>query len=331
MEYKKLGNSNLNVSSLCLGTMTFGDGADEAMCKKLYKLSRDRGINFFDCANVYAEGESEKILGKLIHKHRAEVIITTKAYYQTGKGIHDRGLGRIHLTNELEKSLKRLNTDYIDIYYMHCFDNDTPLEESLSALNDFVKEGKIRYIGVSNFAAWQIMKAIGLAKLLNTMPITCIQPMYSLLKRQCESEILPMAKSENLGVVPYSPLGGGMLSGKYLNTKAKNGRHNLSEMYKKRYEDVSNFSTTEQFIKFANINNYNPVSLAIAWVNSNKSITAPIIGARNIEQLIPALASIDLKITNDMRDKISSFSIAPALATDRTEEQFNECNKKREF
>jgi len=321
MEYKKLGNSNLKVSSLCLGTMTFGDGADEAMCKKLYELSRDKGINFFDCANVYADGESEKILGKLIHSHRTEVIITTKAYYPTGKGIHDKGLGKIHLTNELEKSLKRLNTDYIDIYYMHCFDNDTPLEESLLTLNDFVKDGKIRYIGVSNFAAWQIMKAIGLAKQLNTMPITCIQPMYSLLKRQCESEILPMAKSENLGVVPYSPLGGGMLSGKYLNTKAKNGRHNLSEMYKKRYEDVSNFSTTEQFIKFANINNYNPVSLAIAWVNSNKSITAPIIGARNIEQLIPALASIDLKITNDMREIISSFSIAPALATDRTEEK----------
>lgn len=321
MEYKKLGNSNLKVSSLCLGTMTFGDGADEAMCKKLYELSRDKGINFFDCANVYAEGESEKILGKLIHSHRTEVIITTKAYYPTGKGIHDKGLGKIHLTNELEKSLKRLNTDYIDIYYMHCFDNDTPLEESLLTLNDFVKDGKIRYIGVSNFAAWQVMKAIGIAKQLNTMPITCIQPMYSLLKRQCESEILPMAESENLGVVPYSPLGGGMLSGKYLNKKTKNGRHNSSEMYKKRYEDSSNFITTEQFIKFANINNYNPVSLAIAWVNSNKSITAPIIGARNEKQLIPALASIDLKITNDMRDKISCFSTTPALATDRTEEK----------
>lgn len=322
MEYRKLGNSNLKVSSLCLGTMTFGDGADETMCKKLYKLSRDKGINFFDCANVYAEGESEKILGRLINNHRTEVIITTKAYYPTGKGIHDKGLGKIHLTNELEKSLKRLNTDYVDIYYMHCFDNDTPLEESLATLNDFVKQGKIRYIGVSNFAAWQVMKAIGLAKQLKTMPITCVQPMYSLLKRQCESEILPMAKSENLGVVPYSPLGGGMLSGKYLNTNTENGRHNLSEMYKKRYEDVSNFNTTEQFIKFANINKYNPVSLAIAWVNSNKSITATILGARNEEQLIPALASIDLEIANDVRNKISSFSKAPVLATDRTEEQF---------
>ena len=324
MEYKKLGNSDIKVSSLCLGTMTFGDGADEAMCKKIYKASRDKGINFFDCANVYAEGESEKILGKLIHGHRDEVIITTKAYYPIGNGIHDRGLGRFHLTSELEKSLKRLNTDYINIFYMHCFDEDTPLEESLLTLNAFVKQGKVKYVGVSNFAAWQVMKAIGLTKQLNTMPITCIQPMYSLLKLQCESEILPMAKSENLGVVPYSPLGGGMLSGKYLNNMVQNGRHNSSDMYKKRYEDVSNFKTTEQFIKFAKANNYNPVSLAIAWVNSNKTITSPIIGARNENQLIPALASSDLELTDDVRDKISSFSVVPALATDRTEEQIME-------
>ena len=215
----------------------------------------------------------------------------------------------------------RLNTDYIDIFYMHCFDKDTPLEESLLTLNDFVKQGKIRYVGVSNFAAWQVMKAIGLTKQLNTMPITCIQPMYSLLKRQCESEILPMAKSENLGAVPYSPLGGGMLSGKYLNNKSQSGRHKSSEMYKKRYEDLSNHITTEQFIKFTKANNYNPVSLAIAWVSSNITITAPIIGARNIEQLMPALNSQDLMITDELRDSLSRFSKAPVLATDRAEEQ----------
>ncbi len=322
MEYKNLGDSGLKVSSLCLGTMTFGDGADRTMSKKMYALSRDKGINFFDSANVYAEGESEKILGELIHEHREEVIITTKAYYPTGNNIHDKGLSRIHLTRELEKSLKRLNTDYIDIYYLHSFDEETPLEESLSTLNDFVKQGKVNYVGLSNFAAWQVMKAIAITEQFGYASITCIQPMYNLLKRQCESEILPMSKSENIGVTSYSPLAGGMLTGKYLikDTEQK-GRFYSSEMYQKRYEQKINIETTKRFVEFAISNNYNSVSLAIAWVNSHLEITAPIIGARDVEQLMPALASLDIKMSKELRDKISGFSLTPALATDRMEEQ----------
>lgn len=321
MEYRKLGNSELYVSPLCLGTMTFSDGADETMCNKIYSQSRDKGINFFDCANVYAGGESEKILGKLIHNHRKDVIITTKAFYPMGKESEVRGLSNQHLTKALDESLKRLNTDYIDIYYLHSFDKETPLYESLSTLNDFVKQGKIRNIGVSNFAAWQVMKTIAITDKFNYAPVVCIQPMYNLLKRQCESEILPMAKSESIGVVPYGPLAGGLLTGKYqAENKPKEGRFNTNKMYQKRYDGNETNKTIQKFIEFSRNNNFNPVSLAIAWVNSNETITSPIIGARNVEQLKPALDSLHIDISNNLRQKISSFTLKPVSATDRKEE-----------
>lgn len=321
MEYKTLGNTELNISSICLGTMTFGDGADEATSRVIYAKCRNRGINFFDCANVYAEGESERILGRLIKRHRSEVIVATKAYYPMGNEVNSRGLSRSQLTAALAASLERLNTDYIDLYYLHAFDEDTPLEETLETLNDFVRQGKIRYIGVSNFAAWQVMKASSIAAQQHYESIACIQPMYNLLKRQCESEILPMAASEKLGVLPYSPIAGGYLSGKYLDAKSVDGRLATSETYQKRYAHESNRRTTEQFIKYAQKQNIHPASLAIAWVASHPIVTAPIIGARNTEQLRTALASLEIEMSGDMRRKISGFSLEPALPTDRTEEQ----------
>lgn len=321
MEYKTLGNTELNISSICLGTMTFGDGADEATSRVIYAKCRNRGINFFDCANVYAKGESERILGRLIKRHRSEVIVATKAYYPMGNEVNSRGLSRSQLTAALAASLERLNTDYIDLYYLHAFDEDTPLKETLETLNDFVRQGKIRYIGVSNFAAWQVMKALSIAEQQHYESIACIQPMYNLLKRQCESEILPMAASEKLGVLSYSPIAGGYLSGKYLDAKSVDGRLATSETYKKRYADESNRKTTEQFISFAQKQNIHPASLAIAWVASHPVVTAPIIGARNIDQLRTALDSLDIEMSGDMRRKISGFSREPALPTDRTEEQ----------
>ena len=321
MEYKRLGNSGLKVSSLCFGTMTFGDAADAAMSGKIYKACRDKGVNFFDCANVYVGGESERILGKLAKEHRDEVILATKAYYPMSKDINGRGSSRFHLTKALEGSLKRLNTDHIDLYYLHNFDEETPLEETLATLNDFVRQGKVLYIGVSNFAAWQVMKAKAIIAENGYARITCLQPMYSLLKRQVESEILPMAESEGLGVCSYSPLGGGYLTGKYLNDKAIEGRFKTSKMYQKRYEAETNFKAVRVFVDFAKANNYNAVSLAISWVANNPAITAPIIGARNTEQLAPALESLNFEMTQDLREEISSFSLAPALHNDREEER----------
>lgn len=320
MKYKNLGNTGLKVSTLCMGTMTFGKEADKAMSKKLYSKCRDKGINFFDCANGYVGGESERILGKLIKSHRDEVVIATKGYFPTGKDVNARGLSRFHLTKALDASLKRLNVDYVDVYYLHHFDESTPLIETLATLNDFVRQGKVLYLGISNFAAWQVMKAISICQQNNFAPINCLQPMYNLLKRQCESELLPMAESEGLGVFPYSPLAGGLLTGKYQNKQPKEGRFNYSTMYQKRYEEERQLSSLESFLSFAKNNNYHPVSLAIAWVGAHTGVTAPIIGARNIEQLTPTLASLDIDITVELRKSIADFSFAPAIATDRSDE-----------
>lgn len=320
MQYKNVGRSGLKVSSLCFGTMTFADGADEATSSALYSACRDKGINFFDCANVYAKGQSEEILGRLCKGHRDEVVLATKGYFPMGKDVNARGASRFHLTKALEGSLKRLDTDYIDLYYIHHFDEDTPLEESLSTLNDFVRQGKVLYLGVSNFAAWQIMKAKAICERSGFAPISCIQPMYSLLKRQVESEILPMAISEGFGVFSYSPLGGGYLTGKYL-TDEGSGRFDSSKMYQQRYEAETNLNTVRSFINFAKDNNYHPVTLAIAWAAGHPGITAPIIGARNMTQLQPALDALDFPMTEDLRTELSSFSLAPALPTDREEER----------
>ena len=320
MIYKNLGNTGLKVSSLCMGTMTFGKEADKATSRKLYSMCRDKGINFFDCANVYVGGESEKILGRLIKKHREEVVIATKVYFPMGKDVNARGLSRFHMTKSLEGSLKRLNTDYIDVYYLHHFDENTPLLETLSTLNDFVRQGKILYIGISNFAAWQVMKAIGICQQHNFAPISCLQPMYNLLKRQCESEILPMAESEGLGVFPYSPLAGGLLTGKYQKKAPEEGRFNVNKMYQMRYEQERQLTTLNAFLDFAKTNNYHPVSLAIAWAGGHNGVTAPIIGARSVAQLKPSLDSVDIEMTAELRKTIANFSFSPAIATDRTEE-----------
>jgi len=320
MEYRRLGNSGLKVSSLCFGTMTFGDGSDDAMSKKVYTACRDKGINFFDCANVYAKGKSEEILGKLCEGHREEVVIATKGYFPMTDDVNGRGASRFHLTKALEGSLVRLGTDYVDVYYIHHFDENTPLEETLSVLNDFVRQGKVLYLGLSNFAAWQIMKAMAICDGSNFTSISCIQPMYSLLKRQCESEILPMAIGEGLGVFAYSPLGGGYLTGKYLE-KAGTGRFDTSKMYQERYEAKINLATVMAFTKFAKENDYNPVTLAIAWAGSHPGITAPIVGARNMRQLKPVLAAADFSMTTELRETLADFSLTPALPTDRSEEE----------
>ena len=215
MEYNVLGNTGVKVSSLCFGTMSFGGIADEEMSAKMFHRCREAGINFFDCANVYQRGRAEEILGGLIADRRDEVVITSKAYFPMGDDVNARGATRYHLMHAVEESLRRLDTDRIDVYFIHHFDDLTPLEETLRALDDLVQQGKILYPGASNFAAWQIAKALGISAKEGWAPFEVIQPMYNLVKRQAEVELLPMAASENLGVIPYSPLGGGLLTGKY--------------------------------------------------------------------------------------------------------------------
>ena len=321
MEYRVLGKTGVKVSRLCFGTMSFGGDADENMSESMFHLCRNQGINFFDCANVYQQGRAEEILGKLIKTCRHEVVITTKVYFPTGGGVNDGGCSRYHIMNAIESSLKRLNTDRIDIYFLHRFDDTTPLEETLQALDILIRQGKILYLGASNFTAWQTVKALGLSAKDGLPGFCCIQPMYNLVKRQAEVEILPMALAENLGVIPYSPLGGGLLSGKYSSTqRPEKGRLIDNKMYKTRYGSNWMFETAERFSDLAKSNGVHPAALAAAWVASHPAVTAPIIGARNTDQLEILLGALDIKMSLEFRKKISSLSPEPPSPTDRNEE-----------
>ena len=322
MEYRLLGSTGVKVSKLCFGTMSFGGDADEETSAAMFHRCREVGINFFDCANVYSKGRAEEILGRLIKGCRDEVVITSKVYFPTGPDVNARGAHRRHIMRAVEESLRRLQTETIDIYFIHHFDPETPLEETLRALDDLVSQGKILYPGASNFAAWQVAKALGISALHHWARFEVLQPMYNLVKRQAEVEILPMARSEGLGVIPYSPLGGGLLTGKYgVGRLPSEGRLVSNPMYRKRYGDRWVYEVAENFTRFAQEHGYNPVSLAVAWVASHPAVTAPIIGARNVEQLEGSLGSLEIEMTPDLRAAISALSPEPPPATDRSEEK----------
>jgi len=316
MEYKLLGNTGLKVSRLCMGTMTFGKEADKATSEAIFRRCREAGINFFDCANNYAGGESERILGDLIRDCRDEVIITTKVFNRVGKDINAGGTSRRHIMASVEQSLKRLQTDHIDLYFLHHFDKDVEMEDSLRALDDLVRQGKILYPAVSNYPAWQIMKARAISKREGWSPFRCIEPMYNLLKRQAEVEVLPMAASENLGVITYAPLAGGLLTGKYLQA-VSTGRFVEDKKYQKRYGNASIPETVKTFTRFAEEHGYRAAALAVAWVSNHPAVTAPIIGARSTEQLEDSLRAMEINMTPELYLQIGEFSAAPPSATDR--------------
>ena len=317
-----LGTTGVKVSPLCLGTMSFGAAADPETSAALFHRCREAGINVFDCANVYAEGRSETILGTLIADCRDEIVLTTKAYFPTGEGPNQRGASRYHIVRAVENSLRRLDTDRIDIYFIHRFDDETALDETLRTLDDLVQQGKILYLGASNFAAWQIMKALGQQQANGWAPFHVVQPMYNLTKRQADVEILPMAASEGLGVMPYSPLGGGLLTGKYgVNKRPDAGRLVENPMYQTRYGAPVHYEVAERFTAFAKQHGYDPVALAVAWVAHHPAVTAPILGARNVEQLEGSLGALDVHMTADLYEAISDLSPTPPPATDRVEER----------
>jgi aryl-alcohol dehydrogenase-like predicted oxidoreductase len=320
MQYRTVGKTGVQVSCFCFGTMSFGGNADEATSKAMFQRCREAGINFFDTANVYSQGRSEEILGECLADCRDEMVLATKVFYPTGKDINARGLSRRHLMLEVENSLRRLKTDRIDFYFMHLFDQTTPMEETLRALDDLQAQGKIVYPAVSNWAAWQITKALGIAAKEQLARFELLQPMYNLVKRQAEVEILPLAVSEQLGVISYSPLGGGLLTGKYgVKKRPEQGRLVEDKRYTDRYGDDMNFVVADRFTTYAAEHGMHPATLAVAWVMSNPAITAPIIGARNGEQLEPSLAALDVDMTPQWRNEISSLSVTPAPATDRGE------------
>ncbi len=265
MTYKFLGRTGVKVSTVAYGTMSFGGDADEAMSKALFKACRDAGVNVFDCADMYAKGRAEEILGGLIKDCREEVLVTSKVYFPMGPDVNAMGASRRRVMFAVEASLRRLGTDRIDIYYIHRFDDRTPLEETLRAFDDLVRQGKVVYTGASNFAAWQVEKGLGLSARLGLAAFACLQPMYNLVKRQAEAEILPMAEAEGLGVFPYGPLGGGLLSGKYgVSRRPDAGRLVENKIYGTRYADALNYEVADRFEAFARSRGYDPAALAVA-------------------------------------------------------------------
>jgi len=322
MKFKPLGRTGVKVSELCFGTMSFGGDADEATAGTLYKACRDAGINFFDSADQYSKGKAEEILGRLMKGHREELVITTKCFNPTGEDVNARGTSRRHVTRAVEASLKRLQTDRVEVLFLHHYDKRTPLEESVRALEDLVRSGKVLYPAVSNWSAWQTQRAVDLEERNEWARLQVIQPMYSLIKRQAEVELLPMAEANGIGVIPYSPAAAGILSGKYAgNAGGKNaGRLKTNKMYEARYSEPWIFEVAAKFAAFCKQKGLHPVSAAVAWVGAHPAITAPIVGARNLEQLRDSLNAVNVDMTRALRAEITALSPTPAPATDRLEE-----------
>jgi len=308
------GPHHIRPSGLCFGTMQFGAGASKSDSAAMYSACREAGINFFDTAYVYNEGRSEEILGTLIAKEREDIILVTKAGAVGGSSAKN-------IRSQLEASLTRMNQDFTDIFFLHRFDDDVPLEETFAELATLKVEKKYFQLGVSNFAAWQVMKAQGVARLHGYPAIDILQPMYNLVKRQAEVEILPMAAAEHIAVISYSPLGGGLLTGKYRGGIAGEGRFSWDKKYALRYGQDWMHQAANSLSEIAAELGTNPAALAVAWVAKNPAITAPIISARNIEQLAPSLAAGDITLDDDIYARLNALVPTPPPATDRLEEQ----------
>ena len=321
MQYTTLGRTNVEVSRLCFGTMSFGGDADEEMSGRMFRRCREAGINFFDCANVYSTGAAEEILGRLIRGCRDELVLTSKVASPMGQAPNLRGLSRRHIMLQVEASLRRLGTDRLDVYFCHHFDPRTPMEETLSALDDLVRQGKVVYLGASNWSAWQVARALGASQRLGLARFQVIQPMYNLAKRTAEIELLPMAQAEGLAAIPYSPLGGGLLTGKYARQAGAQGRLTANKNYAERYALRTYHDVAGRFAAYAAQAGVHPATLAVAWVKSHPAVTAPILGARNLQQLEASLAAGDYEMTAQQRQDISALTPPVPMATDRDEER----------
>jgi len=314
MEYRRLGGTGLMVSELCLGCMTFGRETDEEGAKEIVGRFLEAGGNFIDTADVYSKGVSEEITGRAIREVRDDVILATKVRFPMGDGPNDVGLSRKHVTQGCEDSLRRLGTDYIDLYQVHCWDAATPLEETLSALTDLVRGGKVRYIGVSNFTAWQIMKSVGVSEINGLERFACLQPQYSLVERNVEYEVLPTCEEEGLGVIPWSPLGGGFLSGKYRRDERPPedsriaGAEEPMEEYWDRRATERNWAAVDVVGEIAEATGKSYAQVSLNWLLRQPAVTAPIIGVRTMKQLEDNLGAAGWKLDDDQVRRLSEAS-----------------------
>ncbi len=325
MEYKVLGKSGLLVSELCLGTMTFGKEVNESDSIKMIHKFLDEGGNFIDTADVYVGGESEQIVGKAIKERRSEVVLATKVRMRVGPHPNDFGYSRRRIMEGVEQSLKRLNTDYIDLYQLHVWDNITPIEETIRTLDDLVSSGKVRYIGCSNFLAWQMMKALAYSDYHNLVRFISVQPQYSLINREMDREVLPLCKEENVGVIPWAPIGGGFLTGKYQagvtpsSGRLANGGGESSWEYR---STERNFTILNEVQKISNELDKPPAQVALNWLLNKEEITSPIFGATSLEQFDENIGSIGWRLTKEQWDRLDEVSKLPSEYPTRFLEKF---------
>ena len=314
MEYGRLGNTGLMVSELCLGCMTFGQEADEETSRRIVGRFLDAGGNFIDTADVYSNGVSEEITGRALRGVRDDVVLATKVRFPMGEGPNDVGLSRKHIMQGCDDSLRRLGTDYLDLYQVHCWDAATPLEETLSALTDLVRSGKVRYVGVSNFTGWQLMKSLAVSESGGFEKFVCLQPQYSLAERNIEREILPVCVEEGLGVIPWSPLGGGFLSGKYRrdeqppeDSRIAGAVESMEEHWERRATE-RNWAALDVVGRISEETGKSYAQISLNWLLRQEGVTAPIIGARTVEQLEDNLGARGWELTEDQVEELSQAS-----------------------
>lgn len=316
MDHVRLGNTGLQVSKLCLGTMTFGLQCDETMSAAIMDRAAEGGITFFDTADVYplggglaTVGRTEEIVGDWLRGKRDKFVVATKCCGRTGPAAWEQGNSRKHILAAVEASLRRLGTDYIDLYQLHAPDPGTPIDETLGALDDLVHSGKVRYVGCSNFLAYKVARALGRSEVRSLVRFDSVQPRYNLLFRQIERELLPLCAEEGLGVIPYNPIAGGLLSGKHNGSSPPtDGTRftlgNAAGNYQDRYWHDREFATVEELRKIAEREDVPLVTLSVAWVLAHPAVTAPIIGASRPDQLDASLAAAAYTMSQELKDEL---------------------------
>ena len=318
MTHTRLGHTGLQVSTLCLGTMTFGLQCDEQTSRAILDAAAEGGISFLDSADVYplggsleTVGRTEEILGRWLAGRRDDYVVATKCWGATGTRPWDRGASRRHILAAAEASLRRLGTDYIDLYQLHAYDPDTPIDETLSALDDLVHSGKVRYIGCSNFLAYQLARALGRSEALGLARLESVQPRYNLLFRQIERELLPLADQEGVAVIPYNPIAGGLLTGKHDRQQAPDGRFTLGtagHLYRDRYWHEREFDTVEQLRPLASEAGVSLATLAVQWLLANPVVTSAIVGASRPEQLADSLAAAETPLDPELKIRLDELT-----------------------
>jgi aryl-alcohol dehydrogenase-like predicted oxidoreductase len=323
MEYRQLGRSGLRVSALTMGTMTFGGSGgfasvgntDVAEARRQIDTCLDAGVNLVDTADVYSAGASEEIVGEVLHGRYDRTLIATKARFAVGEGPNDAGLSRHHLVRACEASLRRLQTDHIDLYQVHEIDGLTPVDETLAALDDLVRSGKVRYVGASNFSAWRLAQALGVADAHHHVAYVSQQIYYSLQERSVEYELVPLALDAGLGILVWSPLAGGLLSGKFRRgAEGPAGSRQMSEWSEPPvYDQDKLYDTVEVLVEVGQAHGVSAAQVALAWLLTRPAVTTLVIGARTSEQLTDNLAAADLVLTGDEIDRLEKVSRPPLL------------------